>query len=76
MIRNILLMYRYWRTIRRAQKVYNDPESKVSELILDNLTIEEFEGVKTLNYIHNFMTASSKQNKKDLKHLYNRLTTT
>lgn len=66
---NYLIILYYWSVIMKAKGVMDDPKSKYSTLISENLTMEEMDGVSDVERVGRIIGGSPRTLIKDLKHL-------
>jgi len=66
---NFLIILHYWSVVWKAKNLIDDPKSKYSTLLSENLTIEEMEGVTDTERLYRFLTCSPVSLTKDFKHL-------
>ena len=71
--RNFLLLLRYWKVLKKAQRLIDDPKGAWSTSIIEHLTLEEMEGVTDLERVVRLLTTKTSTIKKDLKELSNSL---
>lgn len=67
--RNIFLIWRYWRLFERCDKMMTDPKANVSMALMENLTLEEMDGVETLATFFRLLSMETDTLGKELKDL-------
>lgn len=71
---NYLIIISYWSVVEKARKIIDDPKSKHSTLLAENLTLEEMDGVVDAERVGRLLDSSPRILIKDFKHLRKCLT--
>jgi len=69
-LRVLFILHKYQRVVMLSHKIVSDdPKSKYSKVMLENLTAEEYAGVVDLDSFWRLLNAEPKVVKKELKEL-------
>jgi hypothetical protein len=66
---NFLIIMHYWSVVAKSRRIIDDPKSKHSTLLAENLTLEEMDGVVDTERVGRLLEGSPKSLIKDFKHL-------
>lgn len=75
-VRNILKLFKYWKALQMAYTAVNDPHSKKGKRLLEDVTLEELNGITDLEVVYRILTLPPRELEKELKHLHTSLTKT
>lgn len=68
MIRRAVFLWKHWETIKEAFSIVDDPKSKKSMRVTEDLSVEEINGLAQLESLYLFFTLDKKSLEKDFKH--------